>query len=197
MAHLLELRRQKGQLAPMRAVIIFVSLILGASTAHPDERVLQFLEDRYTHALLHHVGPLSEHPPVALGRADCTGVRALSRGQTNLARQLGRIFERSGIHIDLIAASRWCEAVQTAQLLQLRPVTEEPLLNLLDEDPEAQTDATLALLDGQRASETALLVTHGANIEALTGRATVPGEIIVFRLRPGADIEIRGAFRPE
>ncbi len=181
----------------MRAVVLLLLSALGTTTAHADERVLQFLEDRYTHALMHHTGAPSEEPPDALGRADCTGVRALSRSQTNMARQLGRIFERSGIHIDVIAASRWCEALHTAQLLQLRPVTEEALLNLLGDDPEDQVDAILSLVDGQRATETALLVTHGPNIEALTGIESVPGEVVVFRLRPGADIEIRGSFRPE
>jgi len=177
----------------------FLALILSAAAlpGRADERVLQFLEDRHTHALLHQVGPVAEGEPRALGRADCTDVRALSRGQRNLARQLGRIFELSGVHIDLIASGRWCSALHTAQLLQLRPVTEEPALDLLGEAPEAQVDAILDLIDGQRPSETALLVTHGRNIEALTGRRARPGEIIVFRLRPRAEIEVRGSFAPK
>lgn len=181
----------------MRLLLLTLSLMLAALPVRADDRILQFLEDRYTHALMHQVGPPSEGDPVALGRADCTDIRSLNRSQTNKARQLGRIFELSGVHIDVIAASRWCEALATAALLELRPVTQEPILNLIGEDAADQVDATLALIDGYRPSETALLVTHAANIEALTGRQTQPGDVIVFRLRPGQDIEIRGAFRLE
>lgn len=173
------------------------SLILAASigtSAVADERALQFLEDRHTHGLLHQVGPKAEGTPPALGRADCTAVRALSRQQKNHARTVGRMFERSGIHIDTILTSQWCQAFATAQLLELRPVTEEPTLNASDDDLAPQTDAVLDLLDGIRAKETALLVTHGANIKALTGLDTAPGEVVIVRLRPGSEAEVRGQF---
>lgn len=161
-----------------------------ATSVSAEERALQFLEDRHTHGLLHQVGDPAEGTPPALGRADCTAVRALTRQQKNHARIVGRVFERSGIHLDQILSSRWCRALETAQLLKLRPVTEEPSLNALED--EGQTDAVLDLLDGIRAKETALLVTHGANIKALTGEDTVPGEVVIVRLRPGSDPEIRG-----
>ena len=183
----------------MRALaptLLALGLGLGlASSALADEKALQFLEDRYTHALLHQVGPVAEGTPPALGRADCTGIRSLSRHQKNHARNVGRMFERAGIHIDMILSSRWCQAFATAQLLELRPVTEEPLLDALGDDPEAQTEAVLDLLDGIRAKESALLVTHGTNIKALSGVETQPGEVVVVRLRPGGDPEIRGRFQ--
>ena len=181
----------------MRALTLALTAMLFASPAFADERALQFLEDRYTHALLHQVGPTAEGAPQALGRADCTGIRALSRHQKNHARNVGRMFERAGIHIDQILSSRWCQAFATAQLLQLRPVTEEPLLDALGDDPDAQTEAVLDLLDGIRAKESALLVTHGANIKALSGLETEPGEVVVLRLRPGGEPEVRGRFKIE
>ena len=73
-------------------------LVAGASDAAADERVIQYLEDRYTHALMRQVGDTAEGEPVALGVADCTDKRELRRSQRNLARRLGRIFERSGVH---------------------------------------------------------------------------------------------------
>jgi len=168
-----------------------------APAAGADERILQFLEDRYTHALMRQVGPEASGEPVALGQADCTDRRALSRAERNHARRLGRIFERSGVHIDLIATSRWCRSIESANLLKLRPVTEYPVLDLLGDDPRRQVEEILDLLDGMRRTETALLVTHGANIRALTGRATKPGEVVVIRLRPGEDLVVKGSFRLE
>lgn len=175
--------------------ILFVMLLSAPASA--DERSLQFLEDRYTHAFLHQVGPVAEGTPPALGRADCIDKRPLSRHQRNHARAVGRMFERSGIHLDLILSSRWCQAIATSQLLKLRPVTEEPILNLLGEDADAQVEATLDLMDGIRPKESALMVTHGANIKAVTGLDTQPGEVVVVRLKPGQDLEIRGRFHIE
>lgn len=181
----------------LHRLVLTVSLALVALPAPADERIIQFLEDHYTHALLRQVGPEAEGAPAALGVADCTDRRALSRHQRNLARRLGRTFERSGVHIDLLATSAWCQAIETAWLLELRPVTVEPVLNAFAEDDTDAADAVLDLLDGMRASETALLVTHAGNIKALTGRDSRPGEVIVVQLRPGEDLRVVGAYLPE
>lgn len=178
-------------------LLICLSLLVH-SGAVADERILQFLEDRYTHALMRQVGPEANDAPAALGRADCVERRVLNRHQRNEARRLGRIFERSGIHIDLLATSRWCRAIETAQLLKLRPVREEGALDALSaapSDQSAEIAPILDLLDGLRSTETALLVTHASNIKALTGRRTQPGEVIIFRLRPGEDLVVWGSYR--
>lgn len=180
--------------------IIALICTLAPATVMADERILQFLEDRYTHALMRQVGAEAVGQPAALGRADCVEQRALNRHQRNEARRLGRVFERSGIHIDLLATSRWCRAIETAQLLKLRPVREESALDALSANEEEAADqvaAILDLLDGMRSTETALLVTHASNIRALTGRRTDPGEVIIVRLRPGEDLMVWGSYRLE
>lgn len=180
----------------LRAILLALAIASTGDGARADERILQFLEDRYTHALMRQVGDPADGTPLALGLADCVDKRALNRRQRNLARRLGKIFERSGVHIDLIAASAWCRAIETAKTLKLRPVTVEPMLNAADASDMDAAERVLDLLDSMRASETALLVTHGGNIKALTGRDSRPGEVIVIRLRPGEDLRIIGAFTP-
>ena len=182
----------KPLLAALGLTMVLVPVTVGA-----DERILQFMEDRWTHALMHHVGEEESNGPLALGVADCVDKRALDRRRKNVARRLGTIFERSGVHIDLIASSEWCRAIETAKLLKLRPVTVEPALNASAPDDGEAAERILELLDSMRASETALIVTHAGNIKALTGRDSSPGEVIVVRLRTGEDLEIVGAFKPD
>ena len=201
---MLDFARRRRNLAVMTKALAPATLTLSASMfllaalpVRADERILQFLEDRYTHALMHQAGDVANGEPLALGLANCVDKRALNRKQRNLARRLGRIFERAGVHIDLIAASPWCRAIETAKTLKLRPVSVEPALIAAEDSDEDAVEAALEILDSMRRSETALLVTHGSNIRGLTGRASKPGEVIVVRLRPGADLEIIGAFVPE
>ena len=196
---MLDFGRARRNVAGMRtllAVISIASALVVATPAQADQRILQFLEDRYTHALMRHVGDEAEEP-LALGLANCVDKRALNRSQRNLARRLGRIFERSGVHIDLIATSAWCRSIETAKTLKLRPVTVDPNLDASAPDDTERAEVILELLDSMRASETALMVTHSGNIKALTGRDTKPGDIIVIRLRPGQGLEIVGAFTPK
>lgn len=177
--------------------ILCLTTLLAATSVRADERILQFMEDRWTHALMRHVGDEANGDPLALGVADCVDKRALNRRQRNVARRMGKIFELSGVHIDLIATSEWCRAIETAKTLKLRPVTVEPALSASTSDDTDAPERILELLDGMRASETALLVTHGGNIKALTGRSSQPGEVIVVRLRTGEELEIIGAFVPD
>ena len=172
-------------------------LLPGSHNVQASERILQFMEDRWTHALMRQVGDAADNEPMGLGKADCVDKRALDRRQRILARRLGQILERSGIHVDLLATSEWCRAIETARTLELRPVTVEPALSASKSDDDNAAEAILELLDIMRRSETALLVTHAGNIKALTGRDASPGEIIVVRLRPGQEIEIVGTFTPE
>ncbi|MEM9059011.1 MAG: hypothetical protein AAGD13_00990 [Pseudomonadota bacterium] len=178
----------------LKFTLPFLAVLLSVSPGQASEQILQFMEDRWTHALMRQVGDEANGEPLALGRANCVDKRALNRRQRNVARRLGQAFERSGIHIDLIATSAWCRAIETARTLKLRPVTVDPILDASTPDDTDASERVLDLLDGMRRTETALLVTHAGNIKALTDRDTRPGEVIVVRLRPGEDIEVIGAY---
>ena len=179
------------------AATVCLLMLLGMNSAQANERILQFMEDRWTHALMRQVGDEADVAPLGLGKADCVDKRALDRRQRILARRLGQVLERSGVHVDLIATSEWCRAIETARTLELRPVTVAPVLNASEPDDTEAAERALELLDIMRRSETALLVTHAGNIKALTGRDSRPGEIIVVRVRPGEELEVIGAFVPE
>lgn len=179
----------------LQVAICFVAALLSASTPHADERILQFMEDRWTHALMRQVGDEVNDGPLALGMADCVDKRALNRRQRTFARKLGQVLDRSGVHVDLIATSEWCRAIETARTLELRPVTVETALNPPTPDDTSAAERALEILDNMRRSETALLVTHAENIKSLTDRNSSHGEIIVVRVRPGEDLEVIGSFK--
>lgn len=182
----------------LHAAIVFLATLLGINSAHADAQVLQFMEDRWTHALMRQVGDAPAaapgDAPLGLGKANCVEQRALDRRQRNFARRLGQSLERSGIHVDLLATSEWCRTIETARTLQLRPVRTDAILNPSAPDDADAAERVLELLDGMRRNETALLVTYAGNIKALTGRDVSPGEIVVVRVRPGQDAVVVGTF---
>ncbi len=178
-----------------RALLILGLIVAGPAGAY-DYRVLHMVEDRNSHVILR----ISERPedgdPPERGRADCNDLSALDRRGRNVARAFGRMFQESSIHIDRILTSRVCRQIEAAKLLQIGPVTE---LDLLDpvadgEVSEDRRDALLGYLDSLRAAETALLITHAAVVEALTGEVLAPGEGLVFTLPPFGEVTVRGRF---
>ena len=59
----------------------------------------------------------------------CDTQRNLDEQGRNQARNLGKLLKNSGIPFDKIYSSQWCRCLETAELLNLGPVIEEPGLN--------------------------------------------------------------------
>jgi phosphohistidine phosphatase SixA len=88
----------------------------------------------------------------------------------------------AGIGFDKVLSSQWCRTSETAELLGLGEVIEEPALNSFFQDfstRDSQTADARALLEREQGR--LMLVTHQVNISALTGRATRSGEVLVIR----------------
>lgn len=183
----------------MKRIAFGLILILAAAPVSAqsfDYRTLHLIEDRNTHAIINSSDAPEDGDLPERGRADCARIQALDRQGRNVARAFGRMFQRSSIHIDAILTSRVCRKIEAARMLQIGPVSEEPLLDPFTEelDREARTEALLALLDGLGRGESALLLTHPDNVEALTGERLEVGEGLVFTLPPFGEIEVRGRF---
>lgn len=162
-------------------------------------RELQFLEDPYTHAILH-TAP-SPDPEVERNsrRNECSPREDLTRLGLLLARNIGTAIQKAGTRVDHVLASPRCNAVVTARKLELVPVDVEAFL---DASPpkgwsaEDQRDEALVFLAGLRPLETALLVTHGQNIAMLTGVETVPGQMLIVSVSPLGELEVRFNVEP-
>ncbi|XIA63860.1 hypothetical protein ACFIOY_33335 [Bradyrhizobium sp. TZ2] len=78
--------------------------------------------------------------------------------------------------------------MDTATLLALGPVEAEPTFGnvvVLRDQKESLTSGARAVIDKWTGSGILLVVTHGANIAALTGISPASGEIVVIRRASG------------
>ena len=115
---------------------------------------------------------------------DCATQRNLSdKGRLDAAK-IGARLRSEGIAVETILASPWCRCIDTATLLALGPVKPEPTFSnvvVLSDQREALRAGARAVIDAWTGSGNLLVVTHGANILALTGIQPASGEIVVVR----------------
>jgi len=91
-----------------------------------------------------------------------------------------------------VLTSQWCRAAETARLLELGPVQEEPALNSFfgdRQDGPAQTARLREILAAARHAKL-ILVTHQVNITALTGVFPGSGEALVISLAEDGTVRV-------
>ncbi|MEM9764941.1 MAG: histidine phosphatase family protein [Pseudomonadota bacterium] len=157
--------------------------------------LLERLAGPRTHAIMRHALAPGTGDPARFVVDDCSTQRNLDARGREQAREIGRRLAVAGIRFDGILSSQWCRCLDTARLLDLGPVSEEPSLNSFFRQRErapVQTASVLELLAARPADETLMLVTHQVNVSALTDRFTTSGEMIVFQLA-GERVEVLGS----
>lgn len=182
------------------AILLLLSALTLAGGADAfSARELQFLEDNYTHALVQ-APPAPDPESTRNAREDeCSASKDLTGPGRLVAMALGDNIQKAGTRVDHVVASPRCNAMMMAHLLELVPIDTRDYLAA--EPPEGMTaeeqrDEALVYLAGLRPSDTALLVTHGRNIAALTGVETVPGELLIVTVDPLGRIEVRFSIVP-
>jgi broad specificity phosphatase PhoE len=120
---------------------------------------------------------------------DCSTQRNLSETGRAQSRELGRRLREAGVQATLVLTSRWCRCIDTARLAFDRHDAWPPLDSLFGNRAAeaAQSAQVRERVRAWKGPGTMVLVTHGANISALTGEGTAMAEALV--LAPGA-----GAF---
>ncbi|MGC9417998.1 MAG: histidine phosphatase family protein [Rhodovulum sp.] len=145
-------------------------------------------------AIMRHALAPGTGDPAAFRLGDCATQRNLDDRGRAQARAIGDAFRARGIAFDRVLTSQWCRTRETAELLDLGPVSEAPALNSFFRDfstRAAQTRAARALIEA--AEGRLMLVTHQVNISALTGRGTRSGEVLVIR-PTGDGVEVLGSI---
>ncbi|MDB5580236.1 MAG: hypothetical protein JWR80_5412 [Bradyrhizobium sp.] len=147
-------------------------------------------------ALMRHAdAPGGVGDPPGFKVEDCATQRNLSvKGRAD-ALKIGTRLRSEGITLQTILSSPWCRCIDTATLLQLGPVKTEPTFGnvvVLRDQREALASGARAVIDQWTGSGTLLVVTHGANIQALTGIQPASGEIVVVRGGSGGGREAVG-----
>lgn len=119
---------------------------------------------------------------------DCATQRNLSEKGRMDAEKIGSRLKREGIAFEKILSSPWCRCIDTGKLLNLGTVETEATFGnvvVLRDQRETLTAGARALIAKWTARGNLLVVTHGANIFALTGISPASGEIIVVRSGSG------------
>lgn len=187
------------RVAFLAAVALYAAVVAWgiAAVEAAEPAVLSRLSEPRTHAILRHaIAPGTGDPPgFTLG--DCATQRNLDdRGQAQ-ARAIGAAIRDAGITVDRVLTSQWCRSAETARLLDLASVEEEPALNSFFDDRstrDAQTAQTRRLLAELPDDETAVLVSHQVNITALTGVYPRSGETLVLHIARDGSIKVLGSF---
>ncbi|MBR1227433.1 MULTISPECIES: histidine phosphatase family protein [unclassified Bradyrhizobium] len=115
---------------------------------------------------------------------DCATQRNLSAKGRADARRIGARLKSEGIAVDQILTSPWCRCMDTATLLELGPVEAAPTFGnvvVLRDQTAALTAGARAVIGKWTGRGNLLVVTHGANILALTTISPASGEIVVVR----------------
>ncbi len=168
--------------------------------AAADESVWQRLAAGGHVVLLRHattVPGFGDPPGFKLG--DCATQRNLSAAGREEARRIGTQLRERRIPAGEVRSSRWCRCLETAELAFGRAADPWPLLDSLHEHPErrdTQTHALRRALAEVPARGNLFLVTHQANVIALTGMTLAQGEMIVLMPRGDGGLETVGRISP-
>ena len=114
----------------------------------------------------------------------CATQRNLSEKGRADAAKIGVRLKAEGMAFEKILSSPWCRCIDTAKLLNLGTVEAEATFGnvvVLRDQRETLTAGARALIAQWTARGNLLIVTHGANIFALTGISPASGEIVVVK----------------
>ena len=134
-------------------------------------------------ALMRHTdAPGGTGDPPGFKLEDCATQRNLSDQGRDEAVQTGTRLKAEGIAFEKILSSPWCRCMDTARLLDMGAVEPAPTFSnvvVLRDQAETLTEGARTLIADWRGAGTLLVVTHGANIRALTGLSPATGEFVI------------------
>lgn len=175
----------------MNALVLTFLFLVGLVASAPalaDDTLWAALRGGGHVALIRHALAPGVGDPDHFRVDDCRTQRNLSAEGRAQAEALGERFRANGITSARVFSSRWCRALDTAQLLALGPVTPYPGLDsfFANRGAEAERVAAMRRLIATHADATTplVLVTHQVNITALTGAFPAMGEVFLTRADP-------------
>jgi phosphohistidine phosphatase SixA len=172
------------------AFAVFLLLLPGLAWANDWDA----LDQPGAFAIMRHALAPGTGDPSRFTLGDCSTQRNLDERGREQARRIGEAFRVRGIEFSKVLSSQWCRTRETAELLDLGPVSDAPSLNSFFQDFSTRDRQTRETMDLIRSTEGRLmLVTHQVNISALAGRGTRSGEVLIIREKDDG-IEILGSI---
>lgn len=135
-------------------------------------------------ALVRHADAPGAGDPPGWKIGDCKTQRNLSERGRAQARALGEQFRAHRVPVGKVVSSQWCRTIETARLMNLGDVEESAAFNnayvLWEKRAQLAADAR-SYLASWRGPGVLVVVTHGDNIQLLTGITPAQGEIVVVQ----------------
>jgi phosphohistidine phosphatase SixA len=174
-----------------RVCVVFVTVLLGfcdtAEVARAGDAAdaWRALRAGGHVALMRHAdAPGGVGDPPGFRVEDCATQRNLSDKGRADAEKIGSRLKGEGITFEKILSSPWCRCIDTAKLLNLGMVETEATFGnvvVLKDQRQTLTAGARALIARWTARGNLLVVTHGANVQALAGIWLSSGEIVVVK----------------
>ncbi|WP_413167726.1 histidine phosphatase family protein [Capilliphycus salinus ALCB114379] len=127
---------------------------------------------------------------------NCATQRNLSQAGREQATRIGQIFRARQIPIHQVLSSQYCRCLETAELLNLGEVEQFPALNSTFEDRTNETEQIAQtrqqIVNHQNTSGVLIMVSHWANIQALTGVGLSQADSVVVKANSQGELEIVG-----
>ncbi len=185
---------QRGWALKCLLIAACLSIFLGVAKADEDELWTALREGTAFGMMRHALAP-GFGDPENFKVDDCTTQRNLSDEGRKQAQEIGQRFRDRGIKRLTLFSSAWCRCRETAELLDLGPVTTLDSLNSFfqaRENREPQTAALKTWLAANSFDTPVILVTHQVNISALTGEYADSGDIIIMRREKSGALKFLG-----
>ena len=183
----------------MVLVVALVMSVLAPTLAAADEALWARLQGGGHIVLMRHATttPGAGDPP-GFRRGECPTQRNLTDAGRDEAHRIEAAFRTRGIPVGRVLSSHWCRCLETARLAFGRAEPWEPLDSVFEDraqEPE-RTRAVRHVVGERPADGNLVLVTHGANVLALTGVSPAPGEFVVLAAEPGGRFRVAGRLAP-
>jgi len=188
---------------PLWIVLLCVSVssvITGATRADEAAAWAALRSGKVVALMRHTQAPGGAGDPAGFRLDDCSTQRNLSPEGREDAAAIGKRLKAEGIAFAKVLSSPWCRCIDTAKLMNAGEVEIEPGFSnivVMSRERAAIIDDGRKVIAAWSGPGSLLVVTHGANIRALTqGRNPSQGEIVVVDARQGSLREI-GRIPPQ
>ena len=118
----------------------------------------------------------------------CETQRVLNQEGKSQAARIGRWLRGQGVEKALVFTSMWCRCRQTAELLNVGPITVEPSLASFFDAPHlasvqnSNLQAFISQTLKAKGKQPLILVTHHVNILAFMGQNIGSGDMVLARV---------------
>jgi phosphohistidine phosphatase SixA len=138
--------------------------------------------------LMRHTRAPGNGDPANYTLDDCKTQRNLSDEGRKQAVAAGNWLKKQGVQTADVRSSAWCRCKDTAELLQLGPVTVEPALaSFFDDMAQAKTqnqklEKFIASQLKTKGKQALILVTHHVNIYEFVGENIASGDMVLTKI---------------